>query len=72
MPDIYQQLAADAFEKPLADVTPAEREFGKALAYRRMYGATQESMVQHLGISTIDAARCVEAFTRRFPNLCKS
>lgn len=72
MPDIYIQLAADAFKKPPADVTAAEREFGKALAFRHLYGASQESMVQRLGISTADAARCTAAFTKRFPNLCKS
>lgn len=71
MPDIYQQLAADAFEKPIADVTPAERDFGKNLAYGRLYGETPGHMVQRLGISTAEAERCIAAF-RRFPNLCKS
>jgi len=59
--DIYTQLAADAFEKPLADVTPVERKFCKDLAFCQLYGGTRPNVT--------DASRYIAAFKKRFPKI---
>lgn len=74
MPDIYIQLAADAFKKPPADVTSAEREyrFNKTFEFQCLYGGhprKYDATTQHTN------NRCRMLYCRlhrKFPNPCKS
>ncbi len=67
--DIHAHTAAGLFEVPLAEVTHAQRQFGKRINFSILYGLTPYGLSKDLGISYQQAATYIEKYFAQYPQV---
>jgi len=67
--DIHTRTAADVFEVPVEDVTPLLRRQAKAVNFGIVYGISDYGLSQNLGITRPAAARIIEQYFAKFPDV---
>ena len=65
--DIHRQTAALMFEKPLSEVTPEERVFGKTLNFALVYQQGAYATARMLGITQKKALEFTDRYFQSFP-----
>ena len=67
--DIHRQTASYTFGVPLNEVTPAQRNKAKMVAYGLAYGMEAYGLSQRLGISVPEADEILKSFFAAFPRV---
>lgn len=67
--DIHRATAAQVFDTPEADVTPAQRGQAKTINYAVLYGMGAVNLGKSLGIPTREASGFIDAYFRRYPGV---
>lgn len=67
--DIHRQTASHTFAVPLDEVTSAQRNKAKMVAYGLAYGMEAYGLSQRLGVSVPEADEILKAFFKGFPQL---
>lgn len=67
--DIHKQTASHTFGVPLNEVTSAQRNKAKMVAYGLAYGMEAYGLSQRLGVSVSEADAILKAFFSGFPQL---
>ncbi len=64
--DIHSETASSVFGVPIADVTPEMRRVSKAVNFGIVYGISDFSLADDIGVSRAEAKRYIEAYLERF------
>lgn len=67
--DPHAATAAILLDKAIEDVTPAERDMGKAFNFASVYGAGPDKLAQMAGISVAKAKAFMQDFDRRMKHI---
>ncbi len=67
--DIHQATAAEVFETPLDQVTPAQRRSAKAINFGLIYGMSAFGLARQLGIERAAAQEYVQLYFERYPGV---
>jgi DNA polymerase I-like protein with 3'-5' exonuclease and polymerase domains len=65
--DIHKATAAEVFNKPVSDVSEAERTAAKAVNFGLIYGITEYGLGSQLGIPPREARDVIRAYFKKFP-----
>ncbi|MDI3257621.1 MAG: DNA polymerase I [Kyrpidia sp.] len=65
--DVHARTAAEVFEVPQEEVTPAMRRQAKAVNFGIVYGISDYGLSQNLGIPRKQAAEFIERYFSKFP-----
>lgn len=69
--DIHSITASQAFGVPLELVTPEMRKRAKAVNFGIVYGISDFSLAQDIGVSKREAAEYIEAYMRQYPKVAE-
>ncbi|MCD7778029.1 MAG: DNA polymerase, partial [Clostridiales bacterium] len=67
--DIHRLTASQAFNIPLEEVTPLQRQNAKAVNFGIVYGISAYSLSQDLHITRAEAQRYIDGYFERYPNV---
>ncbi len=67
--DIHAATAARVYNKPLEEVSPAERRNAKAVNFGIIYGQSAFGLSQNLGISRKEAGQIIEEYFKSYPGI---
>lgn len=67
--DIHRATAAEIFGLPLDEVTSEQRRSAKAINFGLIYGMSAFGLSRQLGISRADAAKYMNLYFERYPNV---
>ncbi len=67
--DIHRLTASQAFNIPLDEVTPKQRQNAKAVNFGIVYGISAYSLSQDLHITRAEAQRYIDGYFERYPNV---
>lgn len=67
--DIHAVTASEAFGVPLESVTPEMRKRAKAVNFGIVYGISDFSLAQDIGVSKKQAALYIDAYMRQYPKV---
>lgn len=67
--DIHARTASEIFGVPLEEVTPELRSRAKAVNFGIVYGISEYGLARNTGSSVRDAARFIEAYFARYPEI---
>ena len=67
--DIHTRTAAEVFEVPMDEVTPAMRSDAKAVNFGLVYGISDFGLSRNIGISRKEAAAFIERYFARYPGI---
>lgn len=69
--DIHSSTAAQVFEVPLEEVTPELRRRAKAVNFGIVYGISEFSLAQDIGVTRREAGEYMEKYFKTFPGVRK-
>ena len=69
--DIHAITASEAFGVPLELVTPEMRKRAKAINFGIVYGISDFSLAQDIGVSRREAAEYIAAYMQQYPKVAK-
>ena len=69
--DIHTRTAAEVFEVPMEEVTPAMRSDAKAVNFGLVYGISDFGLSRNIGISRKEAAAFIARYFARYPGIKK-
>ncbi|MCD8089356.1 MAG: DNA polymerase, partial [Clostridiales bacterium] len=67
--DIHRLTASQAFNIPLDEVTPKQRQNAKAVNFGIVYGISAYSLSQDLHITRAEAQRYIDGYFERYPGV---
>lgn len=67
--DVHRGTAAEVFDIPLEEVTPAMRSTAKAINFGLVYGQTDFGLARALHISRKEAKAYIERYKERYPEI---
>ena len=67
--DIHTRTAAEVFEVPMEEVTPAMRSDAKAVNFGLVYGISDFGLSRNIGISRKEAAAFIARYFARYPGI---
>ena len=67
--DAHVSTASLLFNKPMSEVTKAERSTAKTLNYAVLYGTTAYGLTYSLGLNETRAAHLMDAFYKAYPSI---
>lgn len=65
--DIHQATASEIFHRPLAEVTPEERQRSKAINFGLIYGMSSFGLAKQIGVSRHEADFFINYYFERYP-----
>jgi DNA polymerase-1 len=69
--DIHKAVAAEVFGKPLAQVTPQERQVAKTVNFGLVYGQGPQGLSRQTGLSLTDSEAYITRYFERYPGVKK-
>ena len=67
--DFHAVTASQVFGVPLSEVTPLMRRNAKAVNFGIVYGISEFSLAQDIGVSRYEAKAYIESYLRRYPGV---
>ncbi len=69
--DIHTRTAAEVYDVPMTDVTPAMRSSAKAVNFGLVYGISDFGLARNIGVSRREAADFIARYFARYPGVKK-
>jgi DNA polymerase-1 len=69
--DIHARTAAEVFDIPLDEVTPAQRRVAKTANFAVIYGVSAYGLSQQTELSVTDAKHFIDRYFQRYPKIKK-
>jgi DNA polymerase-1 len=67
--DVHRATAAEVFGRAIAEVTPEERRYAKAINFGLMYGMSAFGLAQQLGLERATAQAYISSYFVRYPGV---
>jgi len=70
--DVHRAMAAKAFRKPEAEITPTERKRSKGVTFGKLYGGSNAGLAKRMGMREEEVASVERALFQAFPMLAQT